>query len=89
MSSRNLRQFLTPSLIVMRFITKALVLSSQNHCPPKTVTSFMDDPLVALSMKGKHMIVCKTLVGFIDCFCQSKCLQKTKSVLVTLLQTLI
>ena len=33
--------------IVTLFITKALVLSSQNHWsspPPKTVTSFMDDP---------------------------------------------
>ena len=26
------------------FITKAIVMSSQNHRPPQTVTSFIDDP---------------------------------------------
>ena len=34
-------------VIVMLFVTRALVLSSQNLWPPapKTVKSFMDDPL--------------------------------------------
>ena len=43
--------FWPPLPFVTRFITKALVLSSQNPWPPpppKTVTSFMDDPLCKL-----------------------------------------
>ena len=48
MTPHNFEQFLThPPPIVTHFITKALVLLSQilDPLPPKTVPSFMDDPL--------------------------------------------
>ena len=45
--------FNNPSPFVTRFVTKALVPSSQNHWHPhpKTVTLFMDDPLLDFSSK--------------------------------------
>ena len=49
MTSRKIRQFLTP--IVTGFITQALVLSLQNHwppLPPKTMTSYMNDSIVTI-----------------------------------------
>ena len=46
MTSRKFRQFSTPTSPIIIFITKDMVLLSQNpwHPPPKTMKSFMDDP---------------------------------------------
>ena len=47
MTSRKLKQLLTPSLIVRLFTTQAFILSSKN-----SVTSFMDGPLYPIFYDG-------------------------------------